>query len=132
MKKQLRHNLSWRVIFPGSDTETGVNVKGHHVYVIPKLSARSSTSSAHRGTLFTFKGTSLPNMHGARVALQTRRSTHGSWHTVGSVAVNRRGGYSKRVSFSTAGAAYLRWHYAGGKSKGWMSANSPSRRVVIT
>src|SRR5262249_42144415 len=132
LKKQLRRNLIPRVIFPGSDAAMGVTRKGHHIYVVPMLGARSSTRSAHRGSQFTFKGSSQPNMHGARVSLQVRRSAHGSWRTVGSVAVNRRRGYSKKVSFATPGAAYLRWHYAGGKSKAWMSAASPSRRVSIT
>jgi kumamolisin len=132
LQKQLNHNLSWRVVFPGSDVETGVNVAGHHVYVIPKLGASSSNSSAHRGSSFTFKGSSVPNMRGAKVTLQVRRSAGGSWKTIANVTVNRRGGYSRNVSFATPGPAFLRWHYNGGKSKGWMSATSVVKRVSIT
>jgi hypothetical protein len=36
------------------------------------------------------------------------------------------------VRFTTPGAAYLRWSYAGGGSHAWMSATSPSRHVAIT
>jgi hypothetical protein len=61
-----------------------------------------------------------------------RRKTGSAWRTIATVAVNRRGGYSHRVHFTTPGAAYLRWSYAGGASHAWMSATSPSRRVAIT
>ena len=71
-------------------------------------------------------------MHGARVRLQVRRKTSGAWHTVATVAVNKRGGYSRKVHFTTSGNAYLRWSYAGGASHAWMSATSLSKRVAIT
>jgi subtilase family serine protease len=130
--KQLRRNLSWQAIFPGSDTEGGVTVPGTTIHVIPRLGSRASRSRVPRGTSFTFSGVSTPNMHGARVRLQVRRRAGGAWHTVATVAVNRRGGYSRTVRFTTPGAAYLRWSYAGGGSHAWMSATSPSRHVAIT
>ena len=61
-----------------------------------------------------------------------RRKTSGAWRTVATVAVNRRGGYSRTIHFTTPGAAYLRWSYAGGGSHAWMSATSIYRHVAIT
>jgi hypothetical protein len=131
LSRALRRNLSWRVIFTGTDTEQGLKVPGHRVFVVPHLGSRSAVSSASRGSAFAFRGSSSPNMHGATVRLQTRRSKHAAWHTVGRVKVNRSGRFSRSVSFATAGNAYLRWQYRGGKSHPWMSATSRSRRVII-
>ena len=100
------------------------------MYVIPKLGASAPTRATH-GTSFTVKGSSTPNMHGVKVQLQERRSTGGSWHTVVSVAVGKRGTFAHAVSFSTTGPAYVRWHYAGGTSKPWMAAASVARKVSI-
>jgi len=130
LSKAFRRNAAWRAVFPGSDTEAGTTRPGHAVDVIPALGERAPTT-AGRGALFTVKGSSTPNMHGAKVALQERRSTRGRWHTIADVAVGRRGTFSRRISFSTAGAAYVRWHYAGGKRKSWMSATSRIRKVAI-
>jgi kumamolisin len=130
--RQLRRNLSWQAVFPGSDTQQGLTVSGTTIHVIPRLGASASRSRVPRGTSFTFGGKSTPNMHGARVGLQVRRKTSGAWHTVATVAVNKRGGYSRKVHFTTPGNAYLRWSYAGGASHAWMSATSLSKRVAIT
>jgi subtilase family serine protease len=132
LTRQLRRNLSWQAVFPGSDTEQGATVAGTTIRVIPRLGSKASRTSVPRGTSFTFGGKSTPNMHGARVRLQVRRRTGSAWRTIATVAVNRRGGYSRKVHFTTPGAAYLRWSYAGGASHAWMSATSPSRRVAIT
>ncbi|HEV8450076.1 MAG TPA: hypothetical protein VGQ45_01480, partial [Gaiellales bacterium] len=132
LTSQLRRNLTWQAVFPGSDTQQGLTVAGTTIHVIPRLGSRASRSRVPRGTSFTFGGKSTPNMHGARVRLQVRRRTGGTWRTIATVAVNRRGGYSRTVRFTTPGAAYLRWSYAGGGSHAWMSASSPSRHVAIT
>ena len=132
LTSQLRRNLTWRAIFPGSDTQQGLTVAGTTIHVIPRLGSKASRTSVPRGTSFTFGGRSTPNMHGAGVRLQVRRKTSGAWRTIASVAVNRRGGYSRKIHFTTPGAAYLRWSYAGGGSHAWMSATSRSRRVAIT
>ncbi|HWH64589.1 MAG TPA: hypothetical protein VNS99_00750, partial [Gaiellales bacterium] len=132
LSSQLRRNLSWHAIFPGSDTQQGLTVAGTTIHVIPRLGSKASRGSVPRGTSFTFGGKSAPNMHGARVRLQVRRKTSGAWRTIATVAVNRHGGYSRKIHFTTPGAAYLRWSYAGGASHAWMSATSRSRRVAIT
>jgi kumamolisin len=132
LTSQLRRNLSWQAVFPGSDTRQGLTVAGTTIHVIPRLGSKASRASVPRGTSFTFGGKSTPNMHGARVRLQVRRKTSGAWRTIATVAVNRRGGYSRKIHFTSPGNAYLRWSYAGGASHAWMSATSPSRRVAIT
>ena len=132
LTSQLRRNLSWQAIFPGSDTQQGLTVAGTTIHVIPRLGSKASRASVPRGTSFTFGGKSAPNMHGARVRLQVRRKTSGAWRTIATVAVNRHGGYSRKIHFTSPGAAYLRWSYAGGASHAWMSATSRSRRVAIT
>ncbi|HET8806721.1 MAG TPA: hypothetical protein VFM47_09635, partial [Gaiellales bacterium] len=132
LTSQLRRNLTWQAIFPGSDTQQGLTVAGTTINVIPRLGSKASRTSVPRGASFTFGGKSTPNMHGARVRLQVRRKTSGAWHTIATVAVNRRGGYSRKLHFTSPGAAYLRWSYAGGASHAWMSATSRSRRVAIT
>ena len=132
LTNQLRRNLSWQAIFPGSDTQQGLTVPGTTIHVIPRLGSRASSARVHRGASFTFGGRSRPNMHGASVRLQVRRKAGGAWRTIATVAVNRRGGYSRRILFTTPGAAYLRWSYAGGGSHAWMSATSLSRHVAIT
>jgi hypothetical protein len=131
LRTALRRNLSWRMIFTGSDTEEGKKVAGHRVFVVPRLGSRSEVSSASRGAGFTFRGSSAPNMRGATIRLQARRSKHAAWRTIGRAKVNRSGRFARTVSFSSAGNAYLRWQYRGGKSRPWLSAKSPSRRVVI-
>ena len=131
LSNALRRNLTWRAIFTGSDTELGRKVAGQPVYVIPALGSRSSVSSASRGSRFTFSGSSRPNMHGASIQLQVRRSTHGSWRTITHATVSGSGRFSSTVSFATAGNAYLRWSYRGGHSHPWMSASSPIRHVRI-
>ncbi len=132
LSKALRRNLSWQAIFPGSDSQQGLTVPGTTIRVIPRLGSSASRSRVSRGTSFTFGGKSTPNMHGARVRLQVRRKTSGSWRMIATVAVNRRGGYSRKIQFTTPGAAYLRWSYAGGGSHAWMSATSLARHVAIT
>jgi kumamolisin len=132
LTSQLRRNLTWQAVFPGSDTQQGLTVAGTTIHVIPRLGSKASRSSVPRGTSFTFGGKSTPNMHGARVRLQVRRKTSGAWRTIATVAVNRHGGYSRKLHFTTPGNAYLRWSYAGGASHAWMSATSRSRRVAIT
>lgn len=132
LSSQLRRNLSWQAIFPGSDTQQGLTVAGTTIRVIPRLGSKASRGSVVRGTSFTFGGKSAPNMHGARVRLQVRRKTSGAWRTIATVAVNRHGDYSRKLHFTSPGAAYLRWSYAGGASHAWMSASSRSRRVAIT
>src|SRR4051794_25522354 len=129
---QLRRNLTWQAVFPGSDTRQGLTAAGTTIHVIPRLGSKASRASVRRGTSFTFGGKSTPNVHGARVRLQVRRKASGAWRTIATVAVNRRGGYSRKVHFTTPGAAYLRWSYAGGASHAWMSAKSLSRHVAIT
>ena len=132
LSKGLRRNLTWQAVFPGSDTETGALASGHAIRVVPRLTAHSLPRRATRGTHFTVKGKSGPNMHGARVLLQGRRSKHSAWRTIGSVGVNRSGGYGGKLTISTPGALYLRWRYKGGKSHPWMSAISPVRHTTIT
>ncbi|HEX2586691.1 MAG TPA: S53 family peptidase [Gaiellales bacterium] len=131
LSRVLQRNLTWRAVFTGSDTELGRRVSGHAVYVIPRLGSRSSVSSASRGTSFTFAGSSNPNMHRAVMRLQARRSTHARWQTIALVTVPRSGRFSRTVSFATPGNAYLRWSYRGGRTRRWMSAVSPTRRVSI-
>ncbi len=132
LTNELRRNLTWQAIFPGSDSQQGLTVAGTTIHVIPRLGSKASRASVPRGTSFTFGGKSTPNMHGARMRLQARRKTSGAWRTIATVAVNRRGGYSRKIHLTRPGAAYLRWSYVGGASHAWMSATSPSRRVAIT
>ncbi|HET6847341.1 MAG TPA: S53 family peptidase [Gaiellales bacterium] len=132
LAKALQRNLTWRAIFTGTDTELGRKVAGQPVYVIPRLGSRSTVSSAPRGSLFTFRGSSSPNMHRATMRLQVRRSTRAAWKTVGTVRVSSSGKFSRQVGFARSGYAYLRWSYRGGKRHPWMSATSPVRRVRIS
>jgi subtilase family serine protease len=131
LSKALRRNLSWSVNFPGSDTQTPDKAAGHAIHVIPHLGSAVSASNVSRGTAFTFHGTSTPNMHGVRVQLQYRRSTAASWRSLKLVAVLKNGTYGARITVSSPGLVFLRWRYAGGVSKPWMSAISPVRRVNI-
>jgi kumamolisin len=126
----LKRNTHWWAVFPGSDTEAGVQTAGPEIKVIPKLGNRAPTG-ANRGAKFTVKGASTPNMHGVKVELQERRGKTGRWHNVAAVAVGRTGAYSHALSFSTAGAAYVRWSYAGRASRPWMSATSRILKVNI-
>jgi subtilase family serine protease len=131
LSKALRRNLSWSVNFPGSDTQQPDKDAGPAIHVIPHLGSAVSASNVHRGTAFTFHGTSTPNMHGVRVQLQYRRSTAASWRSLKLVAVVKNGTYAARITVSSPGPVFLRWRYAGGVSKPWMSAISPVRRVNI-
>jgi kumamolisin len=126
----LKRNTHWWAVFPGSDAEAGVTTPGPEITVVPKL-GNSAPSGANRGAKFTVKGTSTPNMHGVKVELQERRSKTGRWHNVAAVAVGKRGTYSHALSFTTAGAAYLRWSYSGGATHPWMSATSRILKVNI-
>ena len=44
LTKQLRRNLSWQAIFPGSDTQQGLTVAGTTIHVIPRLGSKASRS----------------------------------------------------------------------------------------
>jgi hypothetical protein len=57
---------------------------------------------------------------------------HSAWRTIAHVKVAKSGGFTHAVSFTTTGAAYLRWQYSGGRTHPWMSATSPVRKVSIT
>ncbi len=131
LAKELRRNLTWSVNFPGSDTESPANAVGSHVFVIPHLGSAISASSARRGTAFTFRGTSVPNMHGVKLTLQGRRSTGAAWQNLTLVPVARNGSYAVRITVGTPGPVFLRWSYTGGVSKPWMPAVSPARRINI-
>lgn len=126
----LKRNTHWWAIFPGSDTEQGVETAGHAIYVIPKL-GNSAPTGASRGAKFTVKGTSTPNMHGVKVTLQVRRSKSGRWRSVASVAVGKRGTYAHQLVYTTSGPVYTRWKYSGGKTHAWMSALSRTRTTSI-
>jgi subtilase family serine protease len=126
----VKRNTHWWAVFPGSDTEAGVTTPGPEIKVIPKL-GNSAPTGANRGAKFTVHGTSTPNMHGVKVELQERRTKTGRWHNVAAVAVSKRGTYSHTLSFTTAGAAYVRWSYPGGASRPWMSATSRILKVNI-
>jgi subtilase family serine protease len=132
LSKGLRRNLTWSVNFPGSDTQKPSKAVGHAIHVIPHLGSASSATSVRRGVAFTFHGASLPNMHGVKVQLQARRSTGAAWRTLKLIAVAKNGTYSVRISVSSPGPLFLRWKYAGGVTRPWMSAVSPARRVNIT
>ncbi|MDX6548983.1 MAG: hypothetical protein QOG33_2533, partial [Gaiellales bacterium] len=132
LAKQLRRNLTWSVNFPGSDTESPDSANGHAIHVIPHLSAAASVTSVRRGVAFTFHGASLPNMRGAKLQLQVRRSTGVAWRTLTLVGVARNGTYAVRITVSSPGPLFLRWRYAGGFTRPWMSAVSRARRVNIT
>ncbi|MDT4941921.1 MAG: hypothetical protein QOJ34_2010 [Pseudonocardiales bacterium] len=131
LSKALRRNLSWSVNFPGSDTQAPDKAAGPAIHVIPHLGSAVSASNVHRGTAFTFHGTSTPNMHGVRLQLQYRRSSAAIWRSLKLVAVLKNGTYAVRITVSSPGPVFLRWRYAGGTSKPWMSAISPIRRVNI-
>jgi hypothetical protein len=132
LSKGLRRNLTWSVNFPGSDTQKPSKAVGHAIHVIPHLGSASSATSVRRGVAFTFHGASLPNMHGVKVQLQARRSTSAAWRTLKLIAVANNGTYSVRISVGSPGPLFLRWRYAGGVTRPWMSAVSPPRRVNIT
>ena len=99
--------------------------------MIPHLGSGVSASNVHRGTAFTFHGTSTPNMHGVRLLLQLRRSAGASWKSAKLIPVANNGTYAVRITVGTPGPLFLRWRYAGGITKPWMSAISPVRRVNI-
>ena len=131
LSKALRRNLTWSVNFAGSDTEKPDKATGNPIRVIPHLGSAVSATRVQRGTAFTFHGASTPNMHGVKLQLQMRRSTFATWNTLGQVAVSRNGSYAARITVGIAGPVYLRWRYAGGPTKPWMSALSPARHVTI-
>jgi hypothetical protein len=101
------------------------------VYVTPKLSVASSRSEVSHTSTFTLSGHSTPNMSGAKVTAQWRGVNGRTWHSIGSVTVGRLGGYSRKVQLA-AGTKVLRWHYAGGTTSRWLSADSTGRAVRVT
>jgi subtilase family serine protease len=136
LTKQLQRNLTWSVNFPGSDTEAPAKATDpfpqNAIHIVPHLGSASSATTVRRGVAFTFHGASLPNMHGVAVAVQARRSTSTAWRTLKLIAVAKNGTFAVRVSTATPGALFLRWVYAGGVTRPWMSAVSLPRRVNIT
>jgi hypothetical protein len=70
-------------------------------------------------------------MHGVKLQLQERRSLGVPWKTLKLIPVAKNGSYAARITVSAAGRVFLRWRYAGGVSKPWMTAISPVRRVTI-
>ena len=136
IKNQLNRNLTWRAVYLGSDTEAPAITAKQHIYVTPSLTAglvaKRSSGIYHIAvkTSHTFKGHSLPNMHGARVIAQIR-SGSGPWHALAAATVNARGKYHTVVSFKKQRSLHLRWVFSGGKTKHWLTAVSPAIAVVV-
>ena len=101
------------------------------MYVTPKLSVASSRSTVSHLSTFTLSGHSTPNMSGAKVTAQWRGVNGRIWHSIGSVTVGRLGGYSRTVRLA-AGTKVLRWHYAGGTTSRWLSADSTGKVIRVT
>ena len=136
IRNQLNRNLTWRAVYLGSDTEAPAITDKQHIYVTPSLTAglvaKRSSGIYHIAvkTSHTFKGHSLPNMHGARVIAQIR-SGSGPWHALAAATVNARGKYHTVVSFKKQRSLHLRWVFSGGKTKHWLTAVSPAIAVVV-
>ena len=125
-----RH-LSWRALYMGDEDHAASGSTFHTITVTPKLSIAASRTTVPHGVTFTLSGFSTPNMSGAKVALQWR-GLHGTvWHGLGMATVGTKGGYSGRVS-SGPGSYYFRWHYTGGGTARWLSANSPAKLIHVT
>jgi kumamolisin len=123
--------MQWRAHYMGDDGHAGSTSAWHYVYVTPKLSVASSRSTVSHLSTFTLSGHSTPNMSGAKVTAQWRGVNGRIWHSIGSVTVGRLGGYSRTVRLA-AGTKVLRWHYAGGTTSRWLSADSTGKVVRVT
>ncbi len=132
--KRVKHNIRWRAAYAGSAAHKAAPVTSYrNLRIVPHLSTASSLSRSGGGyhgfanTYFTFRGVSKPNMYRARVVVQSRPASGGSWHTVFKSTVGKSGAYSITIKHTRPGSMYLRWFYSGSGGQRWMSAGSPRR-----
>jgi kumamolisin len=132
--KRVKQNIRWRAAYAGSAAHRAAPVTSYrNLRIIPHLSTASSLARSGSGyhgwanTYFTFHGVSKPNMHRARVVVQSRRASGGPWHTVFKSTVGKKGDYSITIRHAKPGSVYLRWFYSGSGGQRWMSAGSPRR-----
>jgi kumamolisin len=134
----IKRRSSWRAYYLGEEGHAPAKTARRLVYVVPRLASYtnlprlSGEAVVTAGNRFTVSGRARPRMRGATVSLQVRTSRHGRWRASGVTArVGRRGAFAGRVAFARTGRHWLRWHYAGGRTRPWLSASSPPRVVDV-
>ena len=137
LSTEISRRTSWRAYYMGEDGMQPAKSAAHLIYVVPRLAAATNLPRLNgdavvtSGESFRFYGASAPRMIGAVMHVQMRTGS-GSWRNTGIEAVaNRRGRFSARLVLRGTGRIRLRWHYAGSRSRRWMSANSPGRTVRV-
>jgi kumamolisin len=134
----LRRKATWRAYYLGEAGQSPASTPAHVVYVVPKLAlgAKLRRVSGHyvvgHAVPFTVTGTTRPNMAGAIVTLQWRKTSSSTWRTATSGRVGSRGGLSARGSWILPGRYYMRWRYPGSASKPWLTAASPKKLFVVS
>jgi hypothetical protein len=109
---------------------------GGGLYVKPRITASVDKPRAHGrylvrvGRAFTFRAGTRPNMARARLKVQYRFSRRARWRSLGATTVGSRGKTAMRLRDGSRGTAYLRWSYAGGRRKAWLSTTSAAVTVL--
>jgi Pro-kumamolisin, activation domain len=133
-----RRKATWRAYFLGEAGQAAASTPAHVVYVVPKLTlgAKLRWVSGHyvvgHAVPFTVTGKTRPNMAGAIVTLQWRKTSSSFWRTATSARVGSLGGLSARGSWILPGRYYMRWRYPGSSSKPWMTGASPKKLFVVS
>jgi hypothetical protein len=133
-----RRKETWRAYYLGEAGQAAASTPPHVVYVVPKLTlgAKLRWVSGHyvvgHAVPFTVTGTTRPNMAGAIVTLQWRKTSSSTWRTATSGQVGPKGGLSARGSWILPGRYYMRWRYPGAASKPWLTAASPKKLFVVS
>jgi hypothetical protein len=133
-----RRKETWRAYYLGEAGQAAASTAGHVVYVVPKLTlgAKLRWVSGHyvvgHAVPFTVTGTTRPNMAGAIVTLQWRKTSSSTWRTATSGQAGPKGGLSARGSWILPGRYYMRWRYPGSASKPWLTGASPKKLFVVS
>jgi len=133
-----RRSATWKAYYLGDADRAASESAAHKIYVVPRLTAAAKLRyvSGHyvvrHGVVFTFTGTTRPNMAGAIVVLQWRAASSPIWRSATTVHVGSTGAMAARGSWGGAGRYYMRWRYSGSTAKPWLAANSPAKLFVVS
>jgi kumamolisin len=131
LRRQLTRKAHWRAVYLGSVSLRPAISPSRTIYVIPPLTAKLDTHVVAAGGNFRFSGRTLGSLARRPIAAEVRRVGGHRWHRLGPTGVRITGAYDRVFQILRPGHYRLRWHYHGGTRGQWLSAVSPSRRLLV-
>jgi len=131
LRRQLTRKAHWRAVYLGSLSLRPAISAPRTIYVIPPLTAKLGTHVVGAGGSVRVSGRTLGSLARRPIVAELRRVGGRRWHRLGPTAVRLTGAYARVFRILRPGSYRLRWHYHGGTRGQWLSAVSPSRRLLV-